>query len=452
MRMRPLALPLVLALAAAPLGAQDGSIAVRAGKAVLADGTVLENATLVVQHGVVTAFGAGEVEIPFDVLLQELPDATLFPGFFETHSSAGMDRPNENIPVAPFLDVRDSIDPVHFAFEDALRQGTLAIGVIPGNECVFGGRGRVVAPFGMTVEDMTLNPDMGVKMAFGPRRGWSRTSQQAEIRETLAGLDRALREMGQRLLDGKDAKADADRLLTEEERKKRKDEEAWNRIESVVRYGDDFPGKKLISNLDLDDGQYALVRILNGEERLWVWAPTATDVATAKEWLEERKLLERTVFVVTSAAWKAADLLAGAGLGVVLDGDLWHVERDPVTWKEVRTFAPAKFHEAGVPFALSSDPGRVGPDRLGFQAALCLREGLPRAAAFAAVTATPARLWGMEARLGHFGSGADGTFLLLSGDPLAADAQVLEGWVRGVKIYDRATDKRLQRLLEGRQQ
>lgn len=139
-----------------------------------------------------------------------------------------------------------------------------------------------------------------------------------------------------------------------------------------------------------------------------------------------------------------------AGAGVVLDGDPWHVERDPVTWKEVRTFAPAKFHEAGIAFALSSDPGRVGPDRLGYQAALCIREGLPRAAALAAVTSTPAMLWGMQKRLASFEAGADGTFLVLDGDPLGAGTHVLEVYVRGEKVYDRATDARLQRLLEGR--
>lgn len=450
--MRTFAPLLTLPLLAAALPAQDGSIAIRAGKAVLPDGSTLENVTLVVQDGRITAFGAGELEVPFDVLLHEAPDATLFAGFYEAHASAGLDRPNENIPIAPFLDVKDSIDPVSFFFEDSLRQGTLGIGVIPGNDTVIGGRGRVVAPFGMTVEQMTLSEGMGMKVAFGPRRGWSRATQLAELREVTAGLDRTLREMGQRLLDGKDAKADADRLLTDEERKKRKDDQAWNRVESVVTYGEDFPGKKLISNLDLDDAQYGMVRILNGEERLWVWAPTATDVALAKAWLEERKLLANCVFVVTSAAWKAADLLAGAGLGVVIDGDPWHVERDPVTWKEVRTFAPAKFHEQGIAFAVSSDPGRVGPDRLGYQAALCLREGLPRAAAMAAVSTAPAKFWGLEKRLASFESGADGSCVLLDGDPLAAGTHVLAAWIRGVQVYDRAKDPRLQRLLEGVQQ
>lgn len=447
----PIAILSFIALCA-PLAAQDGSIAVRAGKAVLPDGSVIENPTLIVQDGRITAFGGADLEIPFDVLLKELPEAWLFPGFLEAHTSNGLDRPNENIPIAPFLDVRDSLDPSSFFFEDSLRNGVTAMGVIPGNDTVLGGRGRVVAPSGMTVELMTVDAAMGSKLAIGPKRGWSRSTQLSELREAVAGLERDLRTLGQKLLDDADAEADAERLLSAEQRKKTRDESEWNRVEGVVRFGDDFPGKAKIANLDLDDAQLALVRILNGEERLWVWTPAATDVALAKDWLAERGLLANTVFVIESAAWKAADLLAGAGHGVVLLGDLWHVERDPVSWKEVRTFAPAKLHEAGVAFALTTDPRRTGPDRLSYQAALCLREGLPREVALGAVASVPAQLWGLEGRLGGFEPGMDGSFVLMDGDPLGAQSLVLEVWLRGVMAYDRTTDERLQRLREGRQE
>ena len=51
--------------------------------------------------------------------------------------------------MAPFLDVKDSIDPVNFYFEEALRQGILTINVQQGNDTVVAGQGMVVKPFGM---------------------------------------------------------------------------------------------------------------------------------------------------------------------------------------------------------------------------------------------------------------------------------------------------------------
>lgn len=431
--------------------AQEGSAAVRAGHVIVDGETVLEPGTVVVVGGQIQKVGGADVEVPFDVLLHEHPEATVFCGFAEAHTSGGLDRPNENVPIAPFLDVKDSIDPVSFFFEDELRNGVVALGVIPGNNCVIGGRGRVLAPAGMTVEEMTLAPSMGQKIAFGPKPGWSRAAQLAELREAVGALEDALRRKGQELLDGK---AEREDLRKAGEKVKEEDEER-RAPGGFVRFGPDFPGKDLISEQDVEEAQRGLVTILNGDERLWLFCPEPTDVVNARNWAEEHKLLEKVVFVVSTACWKAADTLKAAGRPVVLtphgsQGALWHVERDPVTWEERRTFTPKVLHDAGITFAIASEKGRMGPDRLAYQAAACVREGLPRAAALRAVTSAAAVAWGIEGRFGKLSEGADGTFVILDGDPLDAGSKVLEVWVRGRRVYERAKDERLQRLLEGK--
>ena len=163
------------------LFAQGESVALRVGKIVQPDGRTMENATVLVENGRISAVGGVDLELPFDVLLREFPDATLFPGFCEVQTSSGTDRANENVPVAPFLNVKDSIDPVAYFYEDELRGGTVAIGVIPGNNCVIGGLGRVVAPSGMTVEAMTLSSDMGMKIAFARSSGSSAYSTDSSL-------------------------------------------------------------------------------------------------------------------------------------------------------------------------------------------------------------------------------------------------------------------------------
>lgn len=447
--MRNATLLLASVLLSAPAFAQGGSIAVRGGKIMKADGSVIDGGTMVIENGRISSLGDADLEIPFDVILHEYPDAVIFPGFFEAHSSSGMDRPNENVAVAPFLDVKDSIDPVSFYFEDELRGGTVAIGIMPGNATVIGGRGRVVTPSGMTIEQMTLDIDMGMKVAIGPKRGWSRSTQLAELRETFSDLDHDLRKLGVKL-EEEGKQEDDFASVADDADEDTEDGDAWDSAGGFIRFGEDFPGKALISEEDLDDGQRGLVNILNGDERLWLWAPTASDVVTTQAWLASHNLLENAVLVVSSSAWKASAQLAEMGRPVVLSGDLWHIERDPVTYQEVRTFAPAEFAEAGVAFALSSVEGRMGPDRLSYQAAMCVREGLSREVALASVTTNPAKFWGLENDLGDFKEGADGTFVVFDGDPLAANSHVLEVWVRGVKRYDRSEDARLKRLEEGR--
>ena len=296
---------------------------------------------------------------------------------------------------------------------------------------------------------MTLDVDLGMKIAIGPKRGWSRSTQLAELRETFSNLDRDLHKLGEKLQE--EGKQEADLApVAEDADDEKEDGDSWDSAGGFIRFGDDYPGKALISEEDLNDGQRGLVEILNGDERLWLWAPTASDVITTQAWLAEHNLLDSAVLVVSSSAWKASAQLAEMGRPVVLSGDLWHIERDPVTYKEVRTFAPAKFAEAGVAFALSSVEGRMGPDRLSYQAAMCIREGVSREVALASVTTNPAKFWGLENDLGDFKEGADGTFVVFSGDPLAAGSQVLQVWIRGEKRYDRSEDARLKRLEEGR--
>ncbi|MFT7516700.1 MAG: imidazolonepropionase-like amidohydrolase [Myxococcota bacterium] len=446
--MRLLTTLLVSSCFIASAAAQSGSIAVRAGKIMRADGSVIEQGTMVIENGRITAIGDSETEVPFDVVLNEYPMAVIYPGFFEAHSNSGMDRANENVPLAPFLNVKDSIDPVSFYFEDKLRGGTVAIGILPGNNTVVGGRGRVVAPAGMTIEAMTLSDDLGMKIAIGPKSGWSRSSQLAELREAVDKLNLDLREIGETLVYNGEVREDSEKAGVENDEDVA-DGDRYDSAGGYIRFGEDFTGKELLSEEDLDDTQRGMVDILNGDERLWIYAPTATDVMHADTWLSSHSLLDNTVFVVTAAAHKAADALAALGRPVVISGDLWHVQTDPITEIKTKTFAPLVMHEAGIAFAISSQEGRMGPDRLAYQAAMCIREGVPREVALRSVTTNPAEFWGMATELGDFVEGADGTFVVFDRDPLHAQSQVLEVYIRGDKVYDHNEDTRLKRLQEG---
>ncbi|MBT5119823.1 MAG: hypothetical protein HOM34_03770 [Planctomycetes bacterium] len=430
------------------LPAQSGTVAIRAGRILTGDTTIIDG-TLLIENGRITAVGGADLEVPYESIMHEYPDATLFAGFAEAHTNSGMDRANEGVPIAPFLNVADSINPVATFFEDELRAGTVAMGVLPGNETVIGGRGRVVMPAGMTIDQMTLTGDLGMKIVISPKRGWSRSAQIAELREAFEGLDHRLRLLGQKLVD----EGTRNDILAKHDAapdRKPDDADRWDSQAGAVRFGDDFAGKDLISEEDLSDQDRGLLAIRNGDERVWLACATASDVVHGKKWVSDMGLLEQTVFVVTAAAWKAAAELSGAGLGVVLQGALWHVERNPVTYKEVETFAPKVFHDAGVTFALGSNGQLLGPNLQGCQAATCVREGVPRSVALDAVTRVPAQMWGLEGQIGTLTAGADGTFVLLDGDPLDVSSRVLEVWMRGIRTYDRTTDERLQRLTEGR--
>lgn len=424
--------------------AGDGRIAIKVGRIITNAGPDIENGTIVIVGGRIESVGA-DAKGSWDAEVLDHPELVAFPGWVEAHSSRGMDRPNENVEVAPFLDVRDSIDPISFYFEDCLRQGVLAINVQQGNQCAIGGQGRVVKPFGLTIEDMTLRPSSGIKVAVA-RPGRSRALQVQSVRRAFRDLRQHLEKLVQDKKEGKDtARREAlfqGRDPDKEENKKGRAMEGaatWKvkDLESVPRG-------------EVDEKQEPLLRMVEGKLMAFVACDGAVSVVQALEIARENGFLANTVLVLEGDAWKAADRIAEAGVPVVLGPQLLWVERDPTTGKEVETFVPGVFREKKVRFALQSlNPSSQA---LWFQAATCVGYGIPREEAIAAATKVPAEILRLGDRLGTLEKGKDGNVLLLSGDPLAVTTSVQYAVLDGNVVYDRSKDVRVQQILEGVEQ
>ena len=200
------ALPLAAVAAApahsarlAPAAIWQGSadkLVVEAGRIITLAGPDVLDGVIVIEGGRITALGpAGEVDKPWDAPVIGGPDLVAFPGFVEAHTWRGMDRANENVDVAPFLDIRDSIDPVSYFFEDCLRWGITTVNVQQGNNCVIGGQGMVVRPVGMTVEEMMIRATYGIKMSAAPKSGKSRATQTQALRRAFDELKRYLEDL-----------------------------------------------------------------------------------------------------------------------------------------------------------------------------------------------------------------------------------------------------------------
>jgi hypothetical protein len=111
-----------LAALGALAGAQEERLVIEAGRIITQAGPDIEDGVIVIENGRILAIGPkSEVEPPWDATVIGGPELVAAPGFVEAHTSQGLDRPNENLDVAPFLNVRDSLDPVAFYFEDCVR-------------------------------------------------------------------------------------------------------------------------------------------------------------------------------------------------------------------------------------------------------------------------------------------------------------------------------------------
>ncbi len=422
--------------------AGDGNIVIKAGKVITNAGETIENGTIVIQGGRITAVGK-DIEYPWNAQVKEFPTSVAFPGFVEAHTTRGVDRPNENIDVAAFLNVKDSIDPVNFFFEDALRAGITTLNVQQGPDCVIGGMGYVVKPTGMTIEQMTVRPNSGVAMSVSPKRGKSRATQAQALRRAFDDLHRYLDETVTEKKDGKDfATREAlyqGREADEETAKGRPmGGSAWK-----------VADLELVPRWELDEKQAPLLAIVEGKTRVFLFCSTPMEVATGLEVASDNGFLHRTVLVLGSSCWKAADLIAERGVPVILSSTLMHTERDPVTGDMIETFVPKVFQDKGIKFALRS--ARSSSQALWYQAALCVGYGLTREQALAATTTVPAELLGLGNRLGTLEKGKDGNVAIFTGDPLSVKSFVEYVVIEGNAAYDRATDMRVHHLDTGAQ-
>lgn len=439
--------PLLCSVALVAFGAvaparQAGKLVIEAGRIVTQAGPDIENGRIVIEGGRITAVGtAAEVEKPWDATVIGGPKLVAFPGFVEAHTSQGMDRQNENIDVAPFLDIRDSIDPVAYFFEDCLRYGVTTINVQQGGNCVVGGRGMIVRPVGMTVEEMAVRTLYGMKLSARPKSGKTRATQMQalrfafdDLRYYLEGL--VAKEKDEQGYAKREALFQGRELEAEKAEGRPMTNTAWK-----------VEGLELIPRGALDERYEPLLGLLEGRYPVFFHCAEPVDVAHALEIARENGILAKTTLVIEDGCWKAADLIAEAGVPVVLEGPLVDVERDPITGEERETFAAGVLHEKGIRFALSSeDPNTRAP---AFQAALAIGRGLERAVALDAVTRVPAEILGLGTEVGSLEKGKLGNVLLFSGDPLSVTSWVEHVVIEGKPVYDRAKDVRNKHLLEG---
>jgi hypothetical protein len=210
-------------------------------------GETLEKGTILIERGKITAIGK-EVDVPYDARVFELTGKVIFPGTIDANSFRGVDNANETRPVTPQLDTGDAIDPSQLYFEDMLRLGTTAIHVIPGDNTVVGGVGRVVRPIGMTPAEMTVAEPAFLKLSVSPKVGSDRMLQLATLREALAELDDYMNKLAEKRYEEKLKEDDKLIEVGPAEAKKR--------------------GRDLIRIEDVDDEHRNLLRLVGGQVKV----------------------------------------------------------------------------------------------------------------------------------------------------------------------------------------
>jgi imidazolonepropionase-like amidohydrolase len=387
-----------------------GTIAITGGRIVPVIGDVIETGTVLVTDGMITEVGA-DVAVPDGTPVVDARGSWVLPGFIEAHGHVGVHEEGEGWagsdsneltePVTAHVRALDAINPADLGFRDAISGGVLAVNVNPGSGNPIGGQTAALKCWGRTVDEMLLKEPAGMKSALGenPKRVYGERKQQPATRLGTAAVIRGA------LVDAANYRA---------------------RIEAEQRKPD---GER--KPVDRDLKLEALGLVLAGEIPWRQHCHRADDIATALRLADEFGY--RLVIDHGTEAHMLADILVARDIPVII-GPLF-TSRSKVELRNRSLANPGKLAAAGVTIAITTDHPVVPINFLVHQASLSVKHGLDPDTALAALTINPARIVGIDDRLGSIEPGKDGDLVIWSGDPLDVLSRVTRAFISGREIY-----------------
>ena len=370
--------------------------------------------TIVFDAGRITLLGE-TVETPAGAERIPVEGKHVYPGLFDAFTDIGLvevstiagSRDQEELgDFNPNVSAHVAVNPDSEHIPVTRSNGVLLVLASPAGGRV-AGQASVLQLDGWTTEDLTLRAGAGMYVEWpgaaraGRRRGGARGDGE--------GSDRAL---------------EALRRFFEDARGYRAAREA--RGEAQPR----------------DARLEAMIPVLARERPLIVHANLVEEIRAAVGFA-----VEQGASLVIHGGYDAplcAPLLRKHGIPVIVAG----VYRLPLHGSDPYDHAftlPSRLREAGVEFAISS-MGQRGASQvrnLPYHAAMAAAFGLPLDDALKAITLSPARILGVEARVGSLEPGKDATLIVTDGDPLETRTAVEMAFVRGRKVDLSDRHKRL---------
>ncbi|MBK9177362.1 MAG: amidohydrolase family protein [Flavobacteriales bacterium] len=181
----------------------------------------------------------------------------------------------------------------------------------------------------------------------------------------------------------------------------------------------------------------ALAEILRGERDISCHSYVQSEIAMLMHVADSMGFKVNT-FTHILEGYKVAQAMKRHGASASTFSDWWAYKL------EVNDAIPhnaALLHLNGVHTGINSDDAEMSR-RLNQEAAKAVKYGgVSAEEAWKMVTLNPARMLGLDHRVGAVEPGKDADLVLWSADPLSIDARALSTWVDGVRYYDEARDR-----------
>lgn len=403
---------LIAVLFAGPAGDPDArAILIKNATIIPIVGDKIESGQLLIQDGKIAGLGLS-LTAPADALIIDAAGQFVYPGFIDAYSHFGL---SEIASIASTSDAREmgkenpelraawAINPASVHFGTSRINGTTVALVSPTGG-TFPGQSALVRMDGWTFSEMAVKETATSLINFpmtprpaGGEGGGQQQESKVDVTSKLVDKIKEYLKEARRYLDLKKAAAADPKLKA--------------------------PA--------INPKYEALAPVLDGTLPVIISVEKEKDIELAIKFVKDEKL--KAIFRGCGQGFKVAQKIKDSGIPVILDS-LYVGPTDPEDGYDAPFRNAAELVKAGVMICFSSgdDPG-TGKD-LPYHAARAVAYGLDHEEAVKALTINPARIFGVEARLGSLEAGKDADLFITTGDPLDARSEVKHLFIGGRHI------------------
>lgn len=392
-----------------PAKPQDHPIAITGATVHPVSGPLIENGTIVLENGKITAVGS-EAQIPPGAEVIKAEGKHVYPGLISADTYIGLveigavrasrdraetGRINPNVCAEVAVNPESELIPV-------LRANGITLAVSTPSGGLISGTSAVLMMDGWTWEDMTVKAPAALYVDW-PRMTIAKSPW---IRKS------------------------------EEEQKKDRDEaieELMNAFRDARAYmnAKEAEQQKGVPYHDADQRWEAMIPVFKKQIPVVVRADEIQQIEAAVAWAQQEHV--NIIIAGGHDAWRVADLLKKYHVPV-LAGGIHRLPSHRFDDYDDAFALPAKLYTAGVPFAIITEEEAAHERNIPYQAAMATAYGLPKDEALKAITLYPAQLFGIADKVGSLESGKDATLIVTNGDPLEIETYVEMEFIQGRKI------------------
>lgn len=381
----------------------------KGGKVLTMAGKNYEKADVLIGDGKILDVGE-EIIAPLDAEIIDVSGLTVMPGMIDAHCHLGMwenavgfegaDGNEETDPITPQLRAIDGINPMDKYFQEAYEAGVTTAVTGPGSANVIGGQFVAIKTYGRRIDDMIVKEPVAVKVAFGENPK-SVYNEQHKMPMTRMGIAALLR---QELIKAQEYMEDMEKDPSDDEKK---------------------PSRDL--------GLEVLVKVLKREIPLKAHAHRADDIFTALRIAKEFNV-DITIDHCTEGHL-IADYLVMENAKVIVGPSL--SERSKVELANLTFKTPGILSKAGLDVAIMTDHPVIPLNYLPVCAGLAVREGMDEMEALKAITINPAKIVGIDDRVGSIEKGKDADIAVFDGNPIEIKTKTKFVFINGQLVFKR---------------